>query len=126
MPDKYITLRVSKKRSRRQFAQPLSHPSHALLLLTLACGIGTAQVTTYSAASEVITPGWTPQTYPIPLQPPAIGGAGSYIVDTSIPTYTRIMRYHGGRQPHGEFPRRAGARRSQRVVDGRRTRTIYG
>ena len=92
MPDKYITLRVSKKRSRRQFAQPLSHPSHALLLLTLACGIGTAQVTTYSAASEVITPGWTPQTYPIPLQPPAIGGAGSYIVDTSIPTYTRIMR----------------------------------
>src|SRR5262249_25121799 len=51
-----------------------------------------AQVTNYSAVSEVMTPGWTPLTFPIPAQPPALGGAGSSVIDTSIPTNTRIMR----------------------------------
>lgn len=51
----------------------------------------------YTADTEIMSAGGWPvatpaKTYPIPGAPPAAGRAGTYIVDTSIPTNTRILR----------------------------------
>ncbi len=51
----------------------------------------------YTAATEIMSAGGWPtatpaKTYPVPSTPPKLGGAGTYVVDTSIPTNTRILR----------------------------------